>query len=318
MSIVAQEGSITTIDCHYLQPGKAAAYLLVERDEAAFIDNNTVNAVPRLLNALQQQNLAPEQVRWIIVTHVHLDHAGGTAALQQACPNATVIAHPKTARHLIDPARLIAGSIAVYGESDYYKLYGKIDPVPEDRVHIMEDNSQLPWGSRTLHFYNTYGHASHHFSIYDDLSNSIFTGDAFGVGRTELSRPGPGFLVFSSSPTDFDAEEARKSVQRILKTGAERAYITHFGCFTGLQTHAEILLHSIHDMEAIMEDMIHADDTEETIQAWGEARVATSLEAQLQRCNVQDFAADRAWLDNDVRLNAMGLLFQAGRRRKNT
>ena len=318
MSIVAQEGSVFTIDCHYLKPGKAAAYLLVEQDEAAFIDNNTVNAVPRLLDALRQQNLTPEHVRWIIVTHVHLDHAGGTAALQQACPNATVLAHPKAARHLIDPTRLIAGSIAVYGENAFYNLYGKINPVPEDRVRIMEDDSQLSWGNRTLHFYNTYGHASHHFSIYDDLSNSIFTGDAFGVGRTELSRPGPGFLVFSSSPTDFDAEEARRSVHRILDTGADRAYITHFGGFSGLQSYAEILLHSINDMEAIMEDMIHSEEPEETLQAWGETRVAASLEVQLRRCNVQDFASDRAWLDNDVRLNAMGLLFQATRRRKNT
>lgn len=318
MGIVAQDGSISTIDCHYVQPGKAAAYLIVEGDEAAFVDNNTRFAVPRLLQALVSQGLQAEQVRWIIVTHVHLDHAGGTAALQEACPNATVLAHPKTARHLIDPARLVAGSRVVYGADAFDALYGDIAPVPEEHVRIMGDDETLSWGARTLRFFNTYGHASHHFSIYDDASNSVFSGDAFGVGRSALSRPGPGFLICSSSPTDFDADEAHRSIERILATGADRVYITHFGGFDNLPQHADLMHQAIDDMEAILQDMIQSDEQESQLQAWGEARVAEALEAQLRRCKVADFEADRAWLENDVKLNTMGLIFQAQRRRPKT
>src|SRR5207249_2808378 len=84
-----------TVDCHYIEPGKAAAYLLVEGDRAAFIDNNTTHAVPLLLQALEDHGLSPEQVDYLIVTHIHLDHAGATAEMAEYCPNAMVLAHPK-------------------------------------------------------------------------------------------------------------------------------------------------------------------------------------------------------------------------------
>lgn len=166
---------VITIDCDYLFPQYAASYLLIEGDRAAFIENNTVHAVPRLLSALKQAGLTPEQVEYVVITHVHLDHAGGSAALMQACPGATLLAHPRAARHVKDPSRLIAGARAVYGDARFEALYGKIDPVPAERVREMGDEEILRWRGREWTFLHTRGHANHHFCIYDSALKGVFT-----------------------------------------------------------------------------------------------------------------------------------------------
>ena len=174
--------SITTIDCHYLdRPEFAAAYLVADGDEAAFIDNNTNHALPRLLAALADTGLAPEQVRYLIITHVHLDHAGGTSALAGACPNATVLAHPRAFRHVTEPKKLVDSAKSVYGDDEFRRLYGEIQALPAERVRVMEDGERVSLGQRKLEFLHTRGHANHHFCIADSGSGSVFTGDAFGL-----------------------------------------------------------------------------------------------------------------------------------------
>ncbi|MBY0370332.1 MBL fold metallo-hydrolase, partial [bacterium] len=116
--------SLDTIDCGYCFDDFAASFLLVEGNRAAFVETNTAHAVPRFLEALRKRGLGPEAVDYIVVTHVHLDHAGGTAALAAACPQARVLAHPRAARHLKDPSKLVASAKAVYGEERFSELYG--------------------------------------------------------------------------------------------------------------------------------------------------------------------------------------------------
>ena len=184
--------SIVTIDTHYLGRSEfAAAYLIVDGDRAAFIDNNTNAAVPRLLAALDDHGLTPAQVAYIIITHVHLDHAGGTSALAAACPDATVIAHPRAAPHVIAPERLVESASAVYGATEFKRLYGTIEPVPADRVRSMEDEEVLAFGARELTFLHTRGHANHHFCVADSATGVIFTGDAFGLAYPALQRVWP-------------------------------------------------------------------------------------------------------------------------------
>jgi len=118
----ANHDSVVTVDCNHLMPKFAAAYLIVEGDRAAFVDNNTSRATPLLMQALDTHGLRPEQVIYAIVTHVHLDHAGGTSALLRECPNAVAMAHPRAARHLVSPSRLVAAVKSVYGESTFDDL----------------------------------------------------------------------------------------------------------------------------------------------------------------------------------------------------
>ena len=127
-----------TIDTQYLFPKFAAAYLVTEPDRAFFIENNTTRSIPTLLQTLHRSGFRNEQVEYVIVTHVHLDHAGGTSALMKACPHAVLLAHPRAAPHMIDPSRLVQSARQVYGDQEFEKLYGQIDPVDPKRVRVVE------------------------------------------------------------------------------------------------------------------------------------------------------------------------------------
>lgn len=307
--------SIITVDCHYDRPERAAAFLILEGERAAFVDNNTTLAIPHLMAALAAQGRTPDQVDYAIVTHIHLDHAGGTAELLKHCPNATVLAHPRAARHLIDPSRIVAGATAVYGAETFAKRYGVLEPVAETRVRTMDDGERLTWGGRTLTFVHTKGHASHHFCIHDSGANALFAGDAFGLSRMTSMRPGPPFTVCTSSPPEFDPAEARISVQRILDSGAEWVYQTHYGSFHDLKVRAGELLDSIGDLEHIGREAAATPLTGDDLQAFCQPRVIAAFEAHLKRCGVSDVEADMTWLEEDIRLNAMGLGFYAERLR---
>lgn len=306
--------TIIPIDCHYGAPQRAAAYLLLEGDRAAFVDNNTSRALPRLLGALAAAGRRPEDVDYAIITHVHLDHAGGTAALLDACPNAMALAHPKAARHLIDPSRIVAGATAVYGEAAFAELYGEIAPIPPARVRAIDDEETLLWGTRALCFLHTPGHATHHMCIYDPRENAIFTGDSFGLGVNETVRPGPPFYTATSAPTDFDPEAAIKTVHRILATGAQYACLPHFGIHTNLRAAAAMLLRSIERLAAILDEAMRQPD--ESLDAFCRARVQQATEEHLRDCGVSDIAFDLEWLGTDIAINAMGIAYTARRRRE--
>lgn len=308
--------SVHIIECHYVDDQRAAAFLMLEGDRAAFVDNNTVHAVPYLLESLKKAGRNPEEVDYLIVTHVHLDHAGGTAALLEHCPNATVLAHPKTARHLIDPTRLIVGSKVVYGEELFAQLYGDIQPVPETRIRVMEDWEELAWGSRTLTFFYTKGHATHHFCIHDSGTNGVFAGDSWGLGRNELFRSGPPFLAYSCSPPDFDPAEARISIDKILETGAEWVYAPHFSIFNDLPRGAEMLRRSIAAYEPILHDAEATGLENSELLGYCMEKMQAATEDQLHWCGVEHFDEDLAWMRFDMQINAQGLAAVVERKRR--
>lgn len=307
---------IRTIDCGYVEAGLACAYLIVDGNRATFVENNTNNAVPLLLEVLKEEGLGPESVDYIIITHVHLDHAGGTGKLVSLCPNATVLAHPKAAPHVIDPTRLIKSSIQVYGEENYFKLYGEILPVPSDRVRIMSDGEELSWQKRIFKFLHTRGHANHHFCIYDSLTNGIFTGDTFGIGYT-LFRKGKDSLLFpSTTPTDFDPEEAILSVDKILATGADKAYLTHFGVWEDIRSGASQMKEGLNVMKNVL---ISAEKTGlegEALVSFCEGRVRSYLEDQIRIRNLPFGEKEERFIGFDSQINAQGIAFKIERSRK--
>jgi len=306
--------TVTTIDCEYVDlPRVAAAFLIEEGDRAAFVETNTNDAVPRLLGALSVKGKTPEQVDWVIVTHVHLDHAGGASALMKACPNATLLCHPRAAKHLIDPAKLIASSEQVYGKERFRELYGTIEPIDAERVRIMQDEEQLEWGDRTLTFLHTRGHANHHFCIHDSASNGIFTGDSFGIVYPDLQ--GEGLFAFpTSTPTDFDAAAARQSVDRILGTGAERAFLTHFGEVGDLDGVAAQLTPQLDVFGAIVDEAYAGELEGEALDAFCDRRVRAHFDGLLQMHGLEGDAI-RELLELDTALNAQGLAFAVRKRR---
>ncbi len=221
---------ITTIDTGYCRPGFDASHLLVEKDQAALVDVGTAFSVPRLLQVLDAKGVAREAVRYVMVTHVHLDHAGGAGSLLRNLPNARLVVHPRGAPHMIDPAKLIAGATAVYGEERFSALYGEIVPVAAERVITAPDNFELSLGGRPLLFLDTPGHARHHYCIYDAVSRGMFSGDTFGLSYREFdSEKGP-FVFPTTTPVQFDPEALHASIERLLSFNPARMYLTHYGC----------------------------------------------------------------------------------------
>lgn len=306
---------IRTIDCHYMgQQDLAAAYLVIDGDEAAFVENNTAHAVPLLLKALEEEGLAPEQVRYALVTHAHLDHAGGSSALLKACPNATLIAHPRAARHLIDPSRLLASATAVYGEERFAKLYGTLEPIPAERVRTMEDGDTLAFGRRTFAFTHTRGHANHHLVIQDSASGGIFTGDAFGLAYPALQSQGP-FIIPTTSPTDYLPDEALASVAQIVALKPSRVFLTHFGAVGGVEELGRQLTADLEVSKGIFEDAVQSGLEGDAL----EARCRKALDAHLEtRLRARGLALEPSLevLALDRELNAQGLAFAAMRARK--
>ncbi len=299
--------SVVTIDCYYLEPGHAAAYLLVEDGRAAFIENNTVHAVPLLLDALAERGLAPEQVDYIIITHLHLDHGGGTSALVRACPNAAVLCHPRAERHLIEPERLIAGAKMVYGEDGFERMYAPIDPIDPARIRSMADGEAIPFGNRTLTFLHTLGHAKHHMCIHDSGSAAVFTGDSFGVNYKAWRKSTKPFLICSCAPTDFDPIQARASARRILDMRPDRLFPTHFGELTEVSAAAEVLNRSIDQCEDIL-NHARASGLEGTaLQRFCEDALAAAYRGLLDFCGVPKGAEEWGTYDSDLPVNAQGI-----------
>jgi hypothetical protein len=142
-SLIDFDDGITAVDTEYVRPGLDASHLVVQDGRAAFVDTGTSHSVPLLLATLQAKGVEPGEVDWVFVTHVHLDHAGGAGVLMSALPNATAVLHPRGARHMAEPGRLIEGSKAVYGDDAFDRLYGEIRPIPAERIRTVEDGDRL-------------------------------------------------------------------------------------------------------------------------------------------------------------------------------
>ncbi len=244
---------ITTIDTGFSRPRLAASHLLLENHHAAFIDVGTNHSVPHLLEVLQIKNIPPENVDYVIVTHVHLDHAGGAGKLMQLFPNAHLVVHPRGARHLIDPAKLITGAMAVYGEEAFRVNYGDIVPVSADRVIQPGDKDTLEFQGRPLLFLDTPGHAKHHFCIFDERSKSFFTGDAFGISYRDFDTQGEVFIFATTTPVQFEPNEMHNSIVRLMSYQPEKMYLTHYGEVTNVLKLADKLHDSIDTQVTLMD-----------------------------------------------------------------
>jgi glyoxylase-like metal-dependent hydrolase (beta-lactamase superfamily II) len=297
---------IVTLDAEYVRPGLAAIHLIVEQGRAAIIDTGTNVAVPHTLAALADLGVLPDAVDYVIVTHVHLDHAGAAGAFLAACPNAKLVVHPRGARHLIDPSKLVQGSIAVYGEATFRELYGEIVPAPVERVIEADDGFALDFNDRRLEFIDTPGHARHHYCIHDLASNSLFTGDTFGISYREFDVDGRPFIFPTTTPVQFEPEALHASIDRLVARNAEAAYLTHYGRITNLPELAPTLHALIDEFVAL------------TLAAPGAGQARQDALMQAMRdllmtrlrahgCTLDD-ATCRDLLANDVELNSQGLL----------
>lgn len=297
--------TIVTIDAD-VTPRFSACYLRVSPTSCAFVEAHTVFATPRLLAALAEAGRKPEDVEAVVVTHAHLDHAAGASALMAACPNATLYAHPRAARHLIDPTKLVQSATAVYGAERFARLYGRIDPIDASRVRALADGEMFQVGGDLLRVHHTEGHANHHFVVEDPATDTVFTGDTFGLVYPDLQGHGR-FAMASTTPTNFDADRARASLAKVMSLGRGRVAPTHFGIYDDAAVIAEQVARFVDRADGWVREAAESFDPPAEI----EARLRRAwTDAVLEEA--PHFGADELrLLSLDLELNAQGLAVAA-------
>lgn len=295
---------ITCIDTMLGRRGLASCYLIEHNGMLGFIDTGTSNSVPIMLEVLSRKGYSVEQVAYVMPTHVHLDHAGGAGALMEKFSNAQLVVHPFGAKHLIAPGKLEAGSLAVYGEATYQKLFGKIVPVPANRVIEAKDEMVLDFNGRELLFLDTPGHARHHYCIFDKQCKGLFTGDTFGASYPELNHGRAPLIFPPTTPVQFDPEAWESSLRRLMSLSPERIFVTHYGMHVNVSDLFTQLRLTIKDYSEIALEFVNHDRrTQRIANALLQASVNHLLD---QQCGVAE-AEIRELLTGDMALNAQGL-----------
>lgn len=295
---------IVAIDTEYARPMQDASHLIVEGGRGAFVDTGVNSSVPLLMAALQQRDLDPGDVDYVFLTHIHLDHAGGAGQLLPQLPNARCVVHPRGAPHMIDPAKLIAGTEAVYGKQQTQEMYGTIQAIDAERIDIAEDGQRYVLNGRELQTFYTEGHARHHYCLNDPTSKGVFTGDSFGVSYRELDTDAGEFIFPTTTPVHFDPEEAHKSVDRIMSYEPEHVYLTHYSQVGNLAKLAA-------DMHKGIDALVTMARANANVKERTEALQTAIFEHWAEGLSDHGFKADRdtMWsiLNIDVKLNTQGI-----------
>ncbi|WP_419604745.1 MBL fold metallo-hydrolase [Thiolapillus sp.] len=304
------------IDTGLNRPGHTACYLLHDAGELALIDTGTSNNIPALLGTLQELGFTPTQVRWILPTHVHLDHAGGAGALLAHCDNATLATHHRGLPHLIDPQRLQKGAQAVYGEDFFARSFGELVPAPQERCMALNDGDRLTLGRHRLLFIDTPGHANHHGCFFYEPKSNLYTGDTFGLRYRELDHEGTPWLMATTTPVAFDPDLWMQSLDRMIALEPRRACLTHFGPLDDPMKWQEQLRQSIRDhAEIALQEESRGNTTGRE-----ERLTASIMEKALARLKTHNPGVDkkfaRGLLEDDIRLNSQGLAVWLSRRAK--
>ncbi len=296
---------IIAFDAGYVRPILAAIHMIVDDDRVAFIDTGSNDSLPNVLEALNKVGLGRDAVDYVILTHIHLDHAGGAGALMREFPKAKLVVHPRGSRHMAEPSKLVAGVTAVYGKEYVDTVYGDILPIPAERIIDAHEDLTLQLGSRELLCIDTPGHAKHHICIIDRKADAIFTGDMFGLSYREFDVDGRQFILPTTSPTQFDPAEMRASIDRLMSYNPSLMYLTHYAQVHDVPARAADLHRRLSRHVELVE--AHANDGETRHAAIKEELAAYFLsELRTHGCTLPD-ATILDILATDLELNVQGL-----------
>ena len=242
---------VYTIDTGFERESFDASYLIVDDGQAAFVDVGTNYSAPRLIKTLSELNLTTEHVRYIILTHIHLDHAGGAGKMMSLCSKAQLIVHPRGVRHMIEPSALRSGAVAVYGEDAVQASYGTLLPIDATLITEAAEGSEIYLGKRVLKCLDTPGHAKHHIAIWDPVSKGVFTGDTFGLSYREFDTDKGGYVMPTTTPIQFDPVALKDSVERIAALQPDCIFPTHFSRVNHVEKLKLLFLKQLEEMVAL-------------------------------------------------------------------
>jgi glyoxylase-like metal-dependent hydrolase (beta-lactamase superfamily II) len=307
------EEGITAIDSGMVRPQMAACYLLETGSAVAIIETGNAASPDRIFKVLQSRGRRPDEISHVIVTHVHLDHAGGAGTLMQRLPQATLVAHPYAVRHLVDPSKLEASARAVYGDAKFDEMYGSLVPVAEERVEVMEDGDEIRVGGRRLQFMDAPGHARHHFTVWDEQSAGWFTGDTFGLSYRELDTVKGPFIFPTTTPIQFDPGPLVNSIDRMMEKKPASMYLTHFGRVRDVERLAAELREEVRGYATLGERFESAENRTQKIEE-------SMMDRLFDRARAHGVTLDEDTLRDlfagDVILNTQGIEFWLDRGRR--
>jgi len=298
---------IYAVDSGYQADHFDAIHLIVENGRAAIIDTAVNASIPHLLSEMSHLGIAVGDVDFVILTHVHLDHAGGAGQLMAALPAAKLVVHPRGARHMIDPTKLMSATYDVYGRAEAEQMYGDVLPIPAERVIEATHESTVDLAGRVLQMFDSPGHAKHHICIRDSRTGHIFTGDTFGLSYRELDANGRQFVYPSSSPSQFDPAALHSTVDMIAAFKPAAVYVTHYSQITDVPRLAGDM-HRLIDAQLDVAQKVHASLPAEVRheQIKSGLRQLVETEAATQGWGLQGKAASD-FFAMDIDLNAQGI-----------
>lgn len=303
--VTAHPDGILAVDSGYSRSGLAAIHLIIHQGQAAVVDTGTNASVPRVLAALAAAGIAPEKVAWVMLTHIHLDHAGGAGSLICAFPNAKLLVHPRGVHHMVDPTRLWQATAAVYGAERAFALYGRLAPIAEERIVAAVDGLEIGMGERRFQVIDAPGHARHHICIWDERARAFFTGDAFGLSYRDLDVNGRASILPTTTPTQFDPVAMHATIERMLSFRPEAMYLTHYSRVTDVERLAADL-HRLIDTQIAVARAARGDGVARHVEILAGLEQIVREEAERQGWTLPE-AKIFDLLRVDLELNAQGL-----------
>lgn len=264
--------NIYMIDDQLFSNPEFGSVYLINEEKKALIDTGPATSVSVVLDGIKRAGVRSEDIDYIIVTHIHLDHAGGAGVIIKGMPHAQVIVHHRGARHLVNPARLVSSTIEVQGEEAMVK-HGEVVPVEAERVKPVYEGDVLKLGEKQdLRFIDAPGHAPHELCIYESRNSGLFVGDAAGMSVAENE-----ILLLDTPPPSFDAELCINTLERLMKLKATMIYFAHFGVSDKVQENLRLAI----DKLQVWDDMITEAVKEGGLEAAVE-RIMAQVGAELE------------------------------------
>jgi glyoxylase-like metal-dependent hydrolase (beta-lactamase superfamily II) len=296
---------IKAIDTLMCGRERATSAYLVEAQQPALVETGPTTSLAAVRDGLAALGIASNDLAHIVVTHIHLDHAGGAGALAPHFPRAKVWVHERGAPHLADPSRLVQSAVRIYGDERLREMFGPVDPVPSDRLTAMTDGDTVDLGDRSLAVLYTPGHAGHHVCLHDSVTGGMFVGDALGVFLPDVKVLRP-----ASPPPEFDLELAIASIERVRSVDPTVILFSHFGPAREVDHLTALAIRRLQKWTAVVEDAMR--QTDELVEVVSRLRQATASELRAAEASPTGQPAeglqDRYELLSSYEMNALGLI----------
>ena len=300
------EHDIYSVDAQYVRPKHAAIHLSLENGRVALVDSGCNDSIPNALQALDELRVSVDSVDYVMLSHIHLDHAGGAGTMMKLFPNARLVVHPRGAWHMAKPARLMESVATVYGIEETRRLYGEVLPVDSSRIIEAKHETSIDLAGRKLLCLDTPGHAKHHIAIVDSKSGHIFSGDTFGLSYPELDTDGRQFIFPTTTPVQFEPQAMHASIEMLMSYRPQAIYLTHFGQICDVAAKAL-------DLHRMIDAHVAIALREKNVGAERHARIRAGLDELLLEetkrfgCRLADTDVLTVF-DADLELNTQGLV----------